>query len=615
MPVVVTAGHVDHGKSTLVRALTGRDPDRWIEEKRRGLTIDLGFAWTTIGDHEVAFVDVPGHERFIKNMLAGVGAVDAALFVVAADEGWMPQSEEHLAVLETLGIHRGLIVLTRLDLIGSDLVVLAETEVRERTAGTALAEWPVVAVSATTGVGLERLRTALESMFDLAAGADTATAEPGTGWARMWVDRVFVAPGAGVVATGTTEGGDMHRGGLLTVWPGGGAARIRSIQSHETEVAKVGPGVRTALNLSGVERSDIGRGSLLASPGTLQTTRRLLAHLVAARSWPGAIGDRGAFHLHAGTGHWPIRVRLLGGPAGPAPGAAVLHLEGAAPLRMGDRFVIRDVGRRAVVGGGVVLDPHPGRDLPRADEFDALRCAVDGGRNLMADRLLDIRGSADLSYLAADTGGGIPEAAVVAGGVAMTSSHLAELAAAMTDEVMLFHRRYPMRPGIPRATLASAAGVSAAVVDAVLNLPGNGLREDGGTLAAVDFHPVWGTDEETAWAEAAARLTADAPSVPTLSTLGLDPEILHVIVRQGRVTMVGDDFAYLPEQLDAIVARTNDLDDPFTLAEFRDLLGVSRRHAVPLLEWMDTAGITVRSGDTRTFRRPLPPPADGVPTR
>jgi len=249
VPLIGTAGHVDHGKSTLIATLTGRDPDRWEEEKRRGLTIDLGFAWTTFDTgEEVSFVDVPGHERFLKNMLAGIEVIDVALFVVAADQGWMPQSEEHLAVLDLLGIDRGVVALTKVDSVDEETVELATLEVTERLAGTGLAGAEVMPVSARTGVGIDRLRQALA---ELTRGIDRVGDRP-----RLWVDRAFPVSGAGTVVTGTLIDGPIRLGDNVEILPSHRMARVRGLQSHEREVDRAGPGRRLALNLSGVDRSD-----------------------------------------------------------------------------------------------------------------------------------------------------------------------------------------------------------------------------------------------------------------------------------------------------------------------------------------------------------------------
>lgn len=607
MPIIATAGHVDHGKSTLVRALTGRDPDRWDEEKRRGLTIDLGFAWTRIGDHNVGFVDVPGHERFIKNMLAGVGAVDVALFVVAADEGWMPQSEEHLAVLDALELKHGVVALTRIDLVDPDLAELAAAEVAEQTAGTSLESWPVVPVSAVSGTGLTDLSIALAAALD-AAGEPRDIDRP-----RLWVDRAFLIGGAGLIVTGTLADGALGKGDEVGLWPGGHTARIRTIQSHETEVDQLGPGNRAALNLVGTERTDAPRGTMLGRLATFGTTRRLLAWLRPVRAWPGAVGDRGAYHLHVGTGHWAVRIRLPATRHLEDAGPAILQLPEPLPLRMGDRFVIREVGRRIVVAGGVVLDPSPattGAERSASYLLEALR----GDRATMAQALLAARGAATLPELANATGGGTATAPVQAGDLLLTAKEaahsLTELRAAAAD----YHRANPMRPGIPKATLASATRLEPAVVEALVGTTDGGLIDDGSTIRSADFEARWSDADETAWQAARSALLEAELAVPRATALGLSDEVLHTLLREGRLVQVAEGLVYLPEQIDRVLGALAALGDAFTVAEFRDELAITRRQAVPLLEWLDAGGWTSRRGDVRNVRRWPTPPAGAAPT-
>ena len=277
MPVIGTAGHVDHGKSTLVQALTGRDPDRWDEEKERGLTIDLGFAWTTLDDGtEISFVDVPGHEKFIKNMLAGTDGFDVALFVVAADEGWMPQSEEHLAVLHLLGINHGIVALTKIDRVDEDLVELATLEIEEKLAGTTLESARIVPVSALEGDGLTDLKDALGESL-------TAATNPAAGRPRLWIDRSFTISGAGTVVTGTLVGGSLSVGDHVELHPGGITGRIRSLQTHEASRDTAVPGSRVAVNVVGLERQEVARGAMLGSPGDWVPSNRILVALHRAR--------------------------------------------------------------------------------------------------------------------------------------------------------------------------------------------------------------------------------------------------------------------------------------------------------------------------------------------
>jgi selenocysteine-specific elongation factor len=610
MPVVGTAGHVDHGKSTLVMALTGRDPDRWDEEKQRGLTIDLGFAWTELDDGlEVGFVDVPGHERFIKNMLAGVDGIDAALLVVAADEGWMPQSEEHLAVLDLLDIRHGVVALTRTDLVDDDLAQLAALEVEERLEGTSLQGAPVVAVAAPLGTGLDLLRS------ELASAVRSAVSGAAVDRPRLWVDRSFVITGAGTVVTGTLVGGALAAGDTVMVYPEGRTARIRSLQSHERSEPVVGPGRRTAANLVGLERAEVARGAMVARPGQWRVTARALVALRAVRSLDDPLGSRGAYHLHFGSGAWPVRLRTLGEPRSEV-GPALLSLQDPLPMAMGDRFVLRDVGRRRVVGGGRILDPHPadrGPDLLRS--YELLEGRLDDPPDSRAAALVALRGRAGIDDLAADSAGGVPREALLTDGEAFDGAAVGRITEEARDRITAYQTANPLRPGHPKASLATHLGVSVLQLEELL-APSD-LVDDGAAVRTGDFAPGWGASEEAAWAAARRLLTAEGLAIPRTSHLGLDQEVLHTLVREGSLIRIDDDLTYLPEQVEQILDQVGALGDGFTVADFRDALGITRRHAVPLLEWLDRTGVTVRRGDTRSVRRPRParpaPGADPTP--
>ncbi|HEY0396788.1 MAG TPA: selenocysteine-specific translation elongation factor, partial [Acidimicrobiia bacterium] len=359
MRVVATAGHVDHGKSSLVLALTGTDPDRWPEEKTRGLTIDLGFAFTTLpSGQELGFVDVPGHVRFLKNMLAGVGAVEAAVLVVAATEGWMPQSEEHLRILDLLGISHGLAVITKADLVDEDLLELARLEVDERLAAAAsFSPTEVLAVDSRSGRGLAELRVALDSML---AAAPLAADR---GRPRLWVDRVFAAKGAGTVVTGTMAGGTLALDAEVVILPGRKRARVRHIESHHEELAEAGPGRRVALNLAGVDHTGLARGAALVLPDQWAQTAVVDAELTAL---PDVDLRHGSYKAYIGSGEHDVRLRLI--PTRPIYGR--LRLDVPLPLQPGDRIVLRDSGSQMTVGGAEVLDVAPvGRARLAADRL------------------------------------------------------------------------------------------------------------------------------------------------------------------------------------------------------------------------------------------------------
>jgi selenocysteine-specific elongation factor len=593
MPVIATAGHVDHGKSTLVQALTGRDPDRWQEEKERGLTIDLGFAWADIGGRAIGFVDVPGHERFIKNMLAGVGGMDVALLVVAADEGWMPQSEEHMAVLDLLEVRNGVVALTRIDVAEPDIIELASLEVEEQLAGTSLEGWPIIPVSAKTGAGLDKLRNAL------GAALQQAGPPADRGRTRMWIDRSFVISGAGVVVTGTLLDGELSRGDGVEIWAGARPlpARVRTVQSHEEEVATAVPGNRVAANLSGLERGDIPRGALLALPMQAAVSTRLLVTARPVRSIE-AISDRGAYQLHAGSGAWPVRVRTVD--------ARTLLVSSADPLPLlcGDRYILRETGRRAVVGGGRVLDPRPPRgNAPvLAAAAERLRPTLDGSPDDIADALLEVRGEAAELEIEQDSHGGHPSAAVTGRGRLMHPGRAQQIGDALAASAAEFHDANPLRAGIPKASLASIHGIDAAMLDALLQTRDD-LVDDGSTARRVDHVAEWSADDESAWQSASEQLLQSGLAAPRAGQLGLRTELLHAAIRDGRLTRIADDLVYLPEQLEAMIDKLGSLPSEFTVADFRDTMEISRRQAVPLLEWLDAERFTTRSGDVRSLRR------------
>ncbi len=584
MPLIGTAGHVDHGKSTLIQALTGQDPDRWEEEKRRGLTIDLGFAWTILGgDQEVSFVDVPGHERYLKNMLAGIEVIDVALFVVAADEGWMPQSEEHLAVLHLLEIDRGVIALTKVDAVDEETLELATIEVSERIAGTGLATAEIIPVSARTGDGIDRLR---EVLSDLVAGIVAEGDRP-----RLWVDRSFSVSGAGTVVTGSLIEGAFEVGDTVEILPAHRTARVRALQSHEAEVEIARPGRRLALNLSGVEPSEVTRGSMLGLPHQWRLSNRFTALLRLAR-YLDELPARGAFHLHLGSGAYPVTIKRRQADY------ALLQVPFPLPIRTGDRFILRDVGRKLVVAGGVVLDPDPGapaRAMATASHIDPK-----GGPDQIATDLLAIRRIDDLARLAAHSGGGRPHDAITVGSTAITPDRFAALRDEVEQAATEHHMEHPLRPGIPSATLATSLGISQDLVDRLVE-KSPVVRRIGPDVMRIDHRQGLDEDMEERWSQAEARLRSDL-AVPNVGELGLDQELLHLMIRNGHLVRISDDLVFLPEQVDQLVGIIKGMDAGFTVGDFRDRTGLSRKYAVPLLEWSDKEGLTIRRGDQRHLR-------------
>jgi selenocysteine-specific elongation factor len=597
MPVVATAGHVDHGKSTLVEALTGRDPDRWDEEKRRGMTIDLGFAWTTLpSGRRVSFVDVPGHRRFMANMLAGVGPVDAALLVVAADEGWMPQSEEHLAVLDLLGVDRAVVAITKSDRLDPAMLSAQFGEISERLLGTTLEGSPVVAVSALTGDGLDDLRAAIDRTID-------EEIPEGPGRPRLWVDRSFTIQGAGTVVTGTLVGGSLSVGDEVAVWPGFPTARIRSLQSSEENVDRIGPSTRVAVNLAGIDREGVKRGALISRPGSMRPTKRMLVSMKPAR-YEADFTERGAYLLYLGTYSGKTVLRLLDDATSGEGQSTLALLEVDQPLSVeaGDRFIIRDSGRQMVIGGGIVLDPDPPRR--RRDVLllgRDLTAAVEGGPDLVASVMLNHRRRGSLADLTARSGGGTPDDAVVAGDAVVSRSEATRLALAAEAEVASFHEANRLEKGIGLGQLALALDLDPEMTRAIV--AGLTELEVSGAVVSARGSQQEQIDSDPRWLQVRRVLEAAGMTPPTIKELGLDGELLRVLVRSGRLVRVSDDLVYLPGEADRMVGLLKSMVEPFTVSEFRQQAGISRKHAVPFLEYTDREGVTMRSGDLRTVRK------------
>lgn len=581
MHVVATAGHVDHGKSTLVRALTGIDPDRLVEEQQRGLTIDLGFAWTTLpSGRGLAFVDVPGHVRFVGNMLAGVGSVDACLFVVAATEGWKPQSEEHLRILELLGARHGLIALTKVGVVDEDHAELAAMDVADRVAGTFLEAAEVVRVDAPGGVGVAGLRVALDRL--LAATPTAADRDR----PRLWVDRSFAARGSGTVVTGTLTGGSLVIDDELQVAPPGVAVRVRGLQSHQSVVDRIEPGRRVAVNLVGVTHADVRRGQALVRPRQWHATKVVDASLTVLAALDHGVSRRGAHVAHIGSGEHPVRLRVLG-PSAIEPGqtgSVRLHLPVHLPLVAGDRYVLRESGRGETVGGGEVLDAAP--VLP------ASKARPDGS----IERLVAERGWVEVADLQRLTGVSAPAAigtwvvdpvalatAVAEVDEAVTAAGPLGLDVASLDE----HHRAVLAAGqhAGRAPLADLADVVVA---------GGRARR----AAAPD--PL----AEHRWL-AALEATPFAPPPPD----GVDRDEVRELVRRGLVISAdGTWFAAtaITAAATAVAAMLESRPGGVTVAEVRDALGTSRKHLLPLLGVLDHTGVTRRRGDLRTGGPRLP---------
>jgi selenocysteine-specific elongation factor len=608
--VVATAGHVDHGKSSLVVRLTGIDPDRLAEEKRRGLTIDLGFAWCTLpSGREIGFVDVPGHERFIRTMLAGVGPVRLVLFVVAADEGWKPQSEEHLEILDVLGVDAGVIALTKRDLVDEETLVIATAEVAERVHGTVLAGAPIVGCSSATGEGIDELRAALD------AAAGSAPVPERDGRARLHVDRVFAISGAGTVVTGTLTGGGLRVGDDVVVLPAGARARVRGLQTHKRRLREAAPVSRVAVNLVGVDRADVERGDVLAHPGAWLPTDVVDVSLAPVRGVAHPIAGRGAFKVYAGAAEREARVRIFGaGPLRPGErGYARIRLGASLVLDVGDRFVIRDAGRDETVAGGTVLDPHP---PSRAGADAAERLAAReraSGRELPALVVSERRAilGADVEMLLGATVDRV-DGAVRAGEWLIAEPTFARASAAALDAAAEDHRSQPLQPGAPIASIRAAIAASLpptarASTDAILRAlvdDGSLVREASvvrlpGHRAAVEER---GTEIDAVVAAVAAA-GAMPPTIRELIAAGHARAIVDAAVRGGLIVKIAPDLVVTTAMLERALAEIASAGpNGMTVSELRERLGTSRKYAVPILEHLDSRGRTVRRGDVRVVR-------------
>lgn len=574
MRVIATAGHVDHGKSTLVRALTGTDPDRWAEEHQRGLTIDLGFVWTTLpSGEEVAFVDVPGHQRFIANTLAGIGPVPAVLLVVSADEGWRRQTQEHFDAIRALGVRHLLVVVTRSDLADPEPVI---ADVRERLAANGFPDIEIIPVSAMTGAGLDDLRAGLGRLVGSLPEPDV------DGRVRMWIDRVFSIRGAGTVVTGTLESGTLRVGDAVNV--AGRTVTVRGIQSLEQPRDQVAAVARVAVNLRGIETTEIERGDLLLGAGEWHRTHAVDVRLdgVADSHLPGEL------MAHVGTTAFQVRVRPLGGDA------VRLQWHDDLPLLVGDRLVLRDPGKQQVVGGAVVLDLDPpaftrrGAARRRAAELATYDNTVDAAREVARRGYMR---SSDLNAL-----GGEPTDAVRQVGewlvdAGQWSIWITELASTIDS----YAAAHPLRPQMP----------TGAVVDAI-SLPDNelvpelarhaGLLVRDGEVSRPGARADLGA-AEAGIAEIERRLgdaPFAAPERDDLSALGLGPKQLAAAVRLGRLIDLGDQILLSPKAPALAMRELAALPQPFTTSQARQALGTTRRVVIPLLEHLDAKGWTRR---------------------
>lgn len=620
MYVIGTAGHVDHGKSTLVEALTGIDPDRLREEKEREMTIDLGFAWLTLGDsEEVGVVDVPGHRDFIENMLAGVGGIDLALLVVAADEGVMPQTKEHLAILDLLDVGSGIVALTKIDMIDDpDWLELVTLDVHEALSGTVLAEAPIVPVSAKTGAGLPELKALLWQHL--------SAAEPRAdlGKPRLPIDRVFSLAGFGTVVTGTLLDGRFRLGDPVEIQPVNQKGRIRGLQTHKTRLEVAQPGSRVAINISGVDRDDIRRGCVVAAPGVVSHTILLDAAYRHLADASGPLKHNMEVKLFVGAAEVLARTRVLGAAQINPGETGWLQLALAEPLATArrDRFILRRPSPGETLGGGLVLDPHPGRRHRRfrADVVERLETLAQG---TPAELLLQtLRRQEPVTRSKLLQASGMDEATAV--------SALQELEAAdeiitlekqiisragwqklqdkLYDYLSQYHRDNPLRLGAPREELRSRLQVSPVIFQALVQagVSQEQMVEIGGILRRPAHEIRFSAQQETAVSALLRRLSAAgiaSPSVKECKT-AVGDAVYNALLDLGKLHQLNEDVVYAApeyERFTGQIVAFLQKNGTINAAQARDLFNTSRKYAIALLEHLDDIKVTKRVGDDRVL--------------
>ncbi|HLQ68784.1 MAG TPA: selenocysteine-specific translation elongation factor [Gemmatimonadales bacterium] len=616
--VVGTAGHIDHGKTALVKALTGVDTDRWEEEKRRGITIDLGFAPLPLANGiQASVVDVPGHEGFVKNMLAGATGIDVALLVIAADEGIMPQTEEHLAIVELLGVRRGIPVLTKRDLVDAEWLGMVRTEVAERLSRSRVRWHAPLAVSALSGEGLDELRSAL-----VAIAADLAD-RPVDDLFRLPIDRVFALAGAGTVVTGSTWSGTVKAGATVRLLPLDREVRVRSIEVHGEETDRAAPGRRTALALVGVAKEELERGHVALTGAGWAPTTALDVALELLPSVRKPLAARTRIRVHLGTAEVLARVAQVRSIAPGDSGVARLLLERPIVARGRDRFVIRSFSPVTTIGGGVVLDPFP-PPRPRVSERGLTagqppserlaRLVEEAG--LVGVRIADL--PVRLGILPAE----VPSTIAAAGKGVLPVDDILVARRAVSGEVerlgkavAAHHDEHPLDPGLSLQSLRAAVNAPAAVLDVLIE---HGMKkqafertEDGAAVRKPGWKAALRARAGDAGGRLAQRLAEAKWQLPTVAELQKElgdptvPALLAHLAREGSVERVDQERYALKQALDDFRRAVEDTLRELgaaTPAQFRDRLGLTRKYLIPLLEWADRRGITSRKGDTRVLR-------------
>lgn len=619
MYVLGTAGHVDHGKSVLVQAMTGIDPDRLPEEKVRGMTIDLGFAWLKLpSGREVSIVDVPGHERFIKNMLAGVGGIDMALLVVAADEGVMPQTREHLDILDLLRVKRGIAVITKKDLVDEDWLELVTSDVEDVLKGTSFAEAPMICVSAFKGEGITDLISIVDSMLDV------TLPKRNIGRPRLPIDRVFTISGFGTVVTGTLVDGEFSLGEEVEVVPSGIKARIRGLQTHKKKVDKAEPGNRVAVNLSGVSKDELLRGHVVTKPGWLRTTRVLDTSLRLLSSASRPLRHNAAVSFHTGAAEAEAKIRLLDkDKLNPGDtGWAQFLLDKPVSVVKGDLFVIRT--SKHTMGGGEVIDPYARRHRRFHNQtVDSLIVREKGAPEEVILTILEAKGPMDLnrltvqSNLPPDEVNTLIQSLLREERVLMLGDKLSSNAVFFSLDgwkrfceraegiVQSYYKQFPLRNTMPKEALRTRLKLTAQTFTSALQkLLKDGILAEDGLTVRLPEHDVELTKAQRAAVDTYLASLLKNPYSPP-SDLEPDAEIVNLLVERRQVVRVSDNVVFAVPAYDEMVKRIGDhirTRGKISLIEVKDMFQTSRKYAVSLLEYLDRQGITRRVGDERVLK-------------
>ena len=628
--VLGTAGHIDHGKTTLIKALTGIETDRLKEEKARGITIELGFAYLDLpGGQRLGIVDVPGHEKFVKNMVAGAAGIDLVALVIAADEGVMPQTREHLDICKLLGVKHGLVVLTKIDMVDQEWLELVTEDVAEYVEGTFLEDAPIIPVSGVSGQGIEELKAALAELVE------TLEEQPAHGVFRLPVDRVFTMKGFGTVITGTATGGQVQVGQEVNVYPKGFTAKVRGLQVHNQEVTTARRGQRTAINLQGVEKAGVERGDVLATPGSLDPSLWLDLEINTLPDMSRPLKHRAPIRLHTGSAELLGRVMLLDRDE-LKPGESALaqvRLESPVAVMAGDRYVLRSYSPVHTIAGGIVLHPHPGRRKRNRPEVMADLTALKSGepRQKVAvharlagekgittqelSRLVSL-GPKELDNLVGDM---LSKQELVRfdkeGGRMIAAQVQDELLAQAKELLAAYHQANPLKAGMPREELKNrllAKGDAKLYSHLMRKLEGAGEMEAEKDLLRLAGHQVRLADADRKLRESLEKAYVEGGLTPPNYkdvVAGADPglakEVTALLVNEGVLVKVKQELYYHAAALDKLKAQLREFlgeHEKINAAQFKELTGLSRKYAIPLLEHFDSIHLTMRVGDDRVLR-------------